>query len=835
MDGGVGLGGETMKDSGAKEFMVIHLDSKKSFDSGTSGSNHSAGRAAQVPYMDYKNTLTSWEMESVVAICDTFLPPVEVPPDGADEATARFFRSCASKAGTPQLIGGLISNGVEHPRTWQLRVALWFLSTRIGSLALCGWRCLSPCFPFVWRFAELPIKTREEIVRSWQLSFISLLRLFFKSFKLMTMLVFFTQVDHMNENLTWKAIGYSGPDPDFKAQFPRAMASKGHKSSEKWEDDEHQHGRSKEEREDEAFDEEEELFGPLYRGLIDVQDSRERVADTLRCFGFRTAVHLPQFPQFYSQHHNRFSVPLSSSLSRPCLTIKCDAVVVGSGSGGGVVAGMLARAGYKVLVLEKGQYRARSNLSLLEGPSMEQMYLGSGLLTTYDMSAVILAGSTVGGGSAINWAASIQTPQHVMKEWCEDHNLQLFGSSLYKEALNEVCQRMEVQSEVKEDGFNNAVLRKGCEELGYPVSNIPRNSPADHSCGWCCLGCKDGRKKGTSETWLVDLVKSGHGAILPGCNAIKVLTEKNVTGLKKRRATGVAFEFAYSSSGSKQVCIVESKVTVVACGAICTPALLKRSGLKNPNIGRNLHLHPVTMGWGYFPDTSMKSYEGGIMTAMSSPLSAKANSVNGGDKCKFEGAMIQTPALHPGMFAGLTPWVDGRDFKTRMCGFSKTAHVFALARDKGSGTVHSTTHISYQMKEADVEVLSKGLEKVLRIIAAAGAEEIGTHHCKGRKLNVKKASCHEFEKFVKEESRRAVKDFPRPIWSAHQMGSCRMGNDPKESAVDQMGETWEVEGLYVADASLLPSALGVNPMVTIQAIAYCSAESVIHLLKRMKP
>ncbi|CAM8891292.1 unnamed protein product [Rhodiola kirilowii] len=772
-------------------------------------------------------------MESLVAICDTFLPPVEVH-DGADEATAEFFRTSASMAGTPQMIAGLISNGVDHPRMWQSRVALWVLSTRIGSLAMCGWRCLSPRFPFVRPFSQLPIKRREEILRSWQLSFISILRLFFKSLKLMIVLAFFTQVDDMNENITWKAIGYSGPDPDFKAQFQSVMASKVSKTSEK-SDEEHQHG-SKEEPKDEAVDDdddEEELFGPLYRGLVNLQDSHERVARTLCCFGFKTALHQPQFPLLYSKHHNGFSVPLpsTSSLASPCLTIKCDAVVIGSGSGGGVVAGMLAKAGYKVLVLEKGEYHARSNLSLLEGPSMQQMYLGSGLLATYDMSAVILAGSTVGGGSAINWAASIQTPPHVMKEWSEDYNLQLFGSSLYKEALDEVCQRMEVQSDVKEDGFNNAILRKGCKELGYPVSNIPRNSPADHSCGWCCLGCKDGRKKGTSETWLVDLVKSGNGAILPGCSAIQILTEKNETGLKKKRATGVAFEFSDNNNGSKQVCIVESKVTVVACGAICTPALLKRSGLKNPNIGTNLHLHPVTMGWGYFPDTSMKSYEGGIMTAMSSSLPAKSPET--GDI--YEAAMIQTPALHPGMFAGLMPWVDSSDFKTRMCRFSKTAHVFALARDKGTGTVHSTTSISYQMKETDIEILSKGLEKVLRILTAAGAEEIGTHHCQGRKLNVKKASSQEFEKFVKEESRRAVQDFPRPIWSAHQMGSCRMGNTPKESAVDQMGETWEVEGLYVADASLLPSALGVNPMVTIQAIAYCSAQSVLQALKRMKP
>ena len=84
--------------------------------------------------------------------------------------------------------------------------------------------------------------------------------------------------------------------------------------------------------------------------------------------------------------------------------------MIGSGSGGGIVAGVLAKAGYKVLVLEKGNYFARKNLSLLEGPTMDQMYLSNGLLATDDMGVLVLAGSTVGGGSTINWSASIKTP-----------------------------------------------------------------------------------------------------------------------------------------------------------------------------------------------------------------------------------------------------------------------------------------------------------------------------------------------------------------------------------------------------------------------------------------
>ncbi|KAL0380632.1 UNVERIFIED_CONTAM: Long-chain-alcohol oxidase FAO4A [Sesamum angustifolium] len=362
---------------------------------------------------------------------------------------------------------------------------------------------------------------------------------------------------------------------------------------------------------------------------------------------------------------------------------------------------------------------------------------------------------------------------------------------------------MGVQSEVEHEGFNNMILRKGCENLGYPVETVPCNAPSDHYCGWCAFGCKDGRKKGTSETWLVDLVESGNGAILPACEAIKVITDDS-NG--RKRAIGVAFSF--DTPFGREIAIVESDITVVASGAICTPALLKRSGLKNPNVGKNFHIHPVVMAWGYFPDPSpdawpapeKRSYEGGIITAMSKVV---ANFETSG-----YGAIIQTPSLHPGIFSVLMPWISGIDIKNRMAKFSRTAHLFALARDKGSGVITSETNISYKLEDSDQENLSKGLEKGMRILAAAGAEEIGTHHSMGPVLKVKQASEEEFERFVKEESLRALQKLSAPMASAHQMGSCRMGVDPKGSAVNPKGETWEVEGLFVADTSVFPTALG---------------------------
>ncbi|XP_059663075.1 long-chain-alcohol oxidase FAO4A [Cornus florida] len=743
----------------------------------------------------YMKSLSSAQMDSLIALCDTFLPSINLSNHTTTihhhDPILQFYQTSASMARTPQRVEEMISGRLTHPKLVLMRLALWLLATWIGTFIICGRRSLTSQFPYFRRFSQLPLHNREDILRSLSLSYFYLNRMLFLGLKYLTLLVFFTQVNEKNENQSWKAIGYCGPDPDFKTRcnFPKAQ---------------HQ----------------EELFGPLYKCLINLNYPRQLVFETLTQSGFSIST-----PHGKKAKSNYYSL-------NPSFIIKCDAVVVGSGSGGGVVAGVLAKAGYKVLVLEKGQYTARSNLSLLEGQTLDQMYLGNGLLATDDMGVVVLAGSTVGGGSTINWSASIRTPEHVLREWSNHYELELFQSRLYKEALDGVCDRMGVQSGIDKEGFNNAVLRRGCQELGYPVNTIPRNSPPDHYCGWCCLGCKDGRKKGTAETWLVDMMDSGNGVILPESEAIQVL-HKRKKGRARGTATGVAFEF--HCQGAKEICIVESKVTIVACGALGTPPLLKRSHLKNPNIGENLHLHPVTMAWGYFPDTALSStwpeaektsYEGGIMTAMST--------VVGNYNTSGYGAVIQTPALHPGMFSVLMPWVSGIEIKTRMCKFSRTAHIFALARDKGSGEIVSPSKISYRMDTIDEENLKRGLEKILRILAAAGADEIGTHHCKGKTLKVKQVSSHEFERFVKEESSRALRDLSTPICSAHQMGSCRMGVDSKGSAVNQMGETWEVEGLYVADSSVFPTALGVNPMVTVQAIAYCTAQSVLQVLRRKK-
>ncbi|KAF6143302.1 hypothetical protein GIB67_039085 [Kingdonia uniflora] len=271
---------------------------------------------------------------------------------------------------------------------------------------------------------------------------------------------------------------------------------------------------------------------------------------------------------------------------------------------------------------------------------------------------MMLVGSTVGGGSAVNWYASIKTPTSLLKKWALDHKILFFGSSDYVFAMDTLCKRIGVTKRCSEEDFHNQVLRKGCKNFGLKVEYVPRNCSKNYSCSSCCYGCKAGDKRGTDITWLVDVVDNGV-VILTGCKAERFILKKNHSGpIGKKKCVGLIASICSNKNITKRLQI-KAKVMISAFGSLLTPPLMLSSGLKNPNIGENLYLHPALMVWGYFSkkltDLPGKAFQGGIITSLHKISSHKSES--------DVQTVIEAPTLGPASFSVLLPWVSGHNAK----------------------------------------------------------------------------------------------------------------------------------------------------------------------------
>ena len=500
------------------------------------------------------------------------------------------------------------------------------------------------------------------------------------------------------------------------------------------------------------------------------------------------------------------------------LTLTADAVIVGSGAGAGVVAAQLTAAGKDVVILEKGGYYSEADFTGSEAEMTPQLYLRRGMLSTADLGMIVLAGSCLGGGTVVNWSTSLRTPPDVLEEWERGHGLTNATGAEYQEGFDYAERRIGVNTEDSDPNPNNAALGRGCEALGYTVRRIPRNaSECQQRCGACGYGCPYSRKQSSLITTIQEAHE--HGArIVVRCQVKRVLTEAGHT-------VGVESSAPDAATGELRTVTVRAPVVVVAAGSVESPALLLRSGLTNANIGRHLRLHPVAAVAAYYAEP-IEAWKGSLQTVLSDQFAR----LQGGYGLRFEVA----PA-HPGMLGMVTPWESGLAHKQEMLRVAQVATFLALVRDTGEGHItldkQGDPILHYFPNETDRRFLQRGMGELARIAVAGGATRVAMLHSQRLTLESEEGrpgamSEARLNGFIGEIDRRGVRPNTLPLFSAHQMGTCRLGSDPASSVADPYGQVHGVRGLFIADASGFPTASGVNPMLSTMALAYRVAQRI---------
>lgn len=483
-------------------------------------------------------------------------------------------------------------------------------------------------------------------------------------------------------------------------------------------------------------------------------------------------------------------------------TLDCDVCVVGSGAGGAVAAFEAASAGRDVIVLERGPAWTETDLVPREAEGSARFFWDRGLAASEDLGVVLFAGRALGGGTVVNWMTSLRLPDDVRTEW------EALGADGMGKELDDHYAAVEARSDVNTgesiQNAQNSALARGLDALGVNWSVIPRNARGCGDCGHCGYGCRAGAKRSTARTFLTDAVALG-ARVITDCDARTITSASGaVTGV-----TAVV--------GDRRIA-VRARGVVLAGGSIGTPALLLRSGLGGPRAGRRLFLHPVPAVFARYPDP-IRMWSGVPQSVVSDAFA------------RLDGAYgfrLEVPPVLPGLAAAGVPWRSAGQHRDVMRELDRFAAFIPIVRDREPGRVRvdrdGAAIVSYSVRGADAAMCVRAIVETAKVHLAAGADRVLTLHTRPIALE----PGGDVEAFGEAVKRRGVAPNTVGMFSAHQMGTAGMGAS-RESVSDPDGAVRGVRGLHVADASAFPNASGVNPMLTVMALARRNARRMLAL------
>jgi choline dehydrogenase-like flavoprotein len=477
--------------------------------------------------------------------------------------------------------------------------------------------------------------------------------------------------------------------------------------------------------------------------------------------------------------------------------VECDVVVVGSGAGGAVVGRELAARGHAVVFIEEGDYHPRQDFDGSAVRAHLRFYrpafsVGNALIP-------IFMGRMVGGSTAINGGTSFRTPPWILERWCEELRTDDFAPDEMRRHFERVETVLDVRPARKEViGPIGDVMARGCDALGWSHLPISRNAPDCDGSGFCDFGCPSGARRSAEVAYLPPALEGG-AMLFSGTKVETIVIENG-------RAAGVVAR----ANGGREI-RVRARAVVLAAGSIPTPVMLLDQGLCNRSdqVGRNLSLHP-SCGFSALFDEEIRGH-GHIPQGYAC------------DEFLRDGILL-TAAQPTHNIAGLLFPFTGRRLMATLDRMDHLASFAILLHDSmRSGRVWGRDvagfpAITYNLARADVDRMHRAMIRAGEMCLAAGAKElypvmISSPIIEGRR---------EFDAFRRKKP--AAGDY---VWlSYHPLGTCKMGADSTTSVVGIDHQTHDVGGLFIVDGSTVPGPLGVNPQLTIMAMATRAAEKI---------
>jgi choline dehydrogenase-like flavoprotein len=496
---------------------------------------------------------------------------------------------------------------------------------------------------------------------------------------------------------------------------------------------------------------------------------------------------------------------------------RVDAVVVGTGAGGAMMARCLAAEGLEVLALEEGAHSTRADFNTREDEMFELLFQEGGGRATSDLEIRILQGRGVGGSTVHNTNLCKRTPPEVLAHWAEA----LGVSGCSPQDLDAAFRATEQELSVSAMGpdllnRNNDLFRRGVDALGYQGAFLSHNRVGCQGSGYCELGCPYDAKQNALKVLVPRAVELG----------ATVVSDARVDRVETRRGRvwAVTGSLLDAAGAHRAPLRVEAPIVCLAGSAIGSAALHLRSALPDPSgrAGRNLHIHPGGVVAGVFDD----DVEGWSGIPQSYECTELLDLRPGAERRVWLVPVFAHPIGTAISIPGL-----GASHAALMRDYPRVAALTAMVHDESAGRVRVTpegrVRIDYSLNAADRAQMALGLREGARILLAAGARQVLVPY-ETEPLLIRDPG------ELDQVTERGVPAHSLPLSAVHPMGTLAMGDDPRRAVVSSRGEHHAVEGLFVCDGSLFPTSIGAPPQLSIYSFARHLAPHVVEAWRRLR-